>query len=174
MTNSAFIKVTRAISGNSISGKVTFAAKQGQIVQIKGSTTVGKPGVSDSNVELQLANGTRGFHLERDLIQGEVPLEMIAFNKDYLTPEILSPDGSGGYMGWASARQVQEVELEGSDLLDASITSGLALNTELSTKAGKVSVRGTVGVADELYGILRGYLAPAVAGNKRILVEVAQ
>ena len=139
---SSYLKVTRALAGNSLSGKLTFLAKRGQIVQIDGASVVGKPGVFNPDVAFKLATGTKGFFLERDAIYSPIPLDQILFNKDFGIPDVLSDDGSGGHIGYVSARECQEVEIEstsGGDLIDLSVDGNTAVNTPLTTKGGKIA-----------------------------------
>jgi hypothetical protein len=168
------LKVTRAHPGDSVSGKVTFTAKRGQFVQFDPATLAGKPQSFHPDVAFKLADGTRGFVLERDIINGPVPLDQILFLKNLLPPDTLSPDGLGGYFGWVSARKIEEAEFEGSNLIDASITGSTAAGTDLGLKAGKIAT--LVAAGGESIGRLRGQLAPQDPDNNtiRIVVEFIQ
>src|SRR4051812_24236512 len=105
------LKVTRALPADSVSGKVTFTAKRGNIVQFDPATLAGLKQSFDSNAAFKLANGTKGFVLERDIIQGPIPLDQVAFAKDFIVPDVLSTsDGGSTFFGWVSARQVEEAE----------------------------------------------------------------
>jgi hypothetical protein len=166
------VKVTRALSGNSLSGKITFVAKKGQHVQIDDTTTVDKPGVFNDDVAWKLADGTRGFMLERDVIVGPLPIGDVVFNTPnsiFGFPDVINPDTLVGY---ASARQVQEFEVEGDDLVDSSLDGSTAAGTEVTLLAGKVGLKGS---GDEVYGHVRGQLAPLDPDNNdfRLLIEVA-
>lgn len=130
-------KVTRALAGDAVSAQINFVAKRGQIVQINPTSAAGKSGVFTPDTAWKLATGTRGFHLERDVIVGPVPLEQVAFDTDFLIPDTINPDTSIGY---ASARKVQEFEVEGADLIDASIDGTTPVNTPVSTNGGKISL----------------------------------
>jgi hypothetical protein len=176
MTN--YFKVTRALPGDSLSAKIQAAggagtgdlvAKRGQMVQIDPATVVGQPSVFDTDVAWKLANGTRGFHLERNVVVGPIPLDQIAFNIDFNIPDLCNPDTKIGY---ASARKVQEFEIEGPDMIDVSLDGSTAAGTAVTSKAGKVSLKGT---SDELYGYLRGQLAKQDSTNTcRLLIEVVE
>lgn len=130
-------KVTRALPGDSVSGKITFAAKRGQIVQIDPTSVAAKGNVFTPDTAWKLATGTRGFHLERDVIVGPIDLATIAFDKDFLHPDVVNPDTNIGY---ASARKVQEFEVEGADLIDSSIDGNTPVNTPVSVNLGKLSL----------------------------------
>lgn len=173
-------KVTRALPGDSLSAKIQagggavsgdIVAVRGQMVQID-ATSIDpalQSGVFDERTKWKLANGTRGFHLERDVMVGPLPIESIAFEQAFLHPDLCNPDTKVGY---ASARKVQEFEVEGTDLIDSSLTSSTAAGTAVTSKAGKVSLKGT---GDELYGYVRGQLLPQDSGNTvRLLVEVVE
>jgi hypothetical protein len=171
-------KVTRALPGDSLSAQFkapngslpgAVVGRRGQMVQIDGATAAGKPGVFNSDVAWKLANNTRGFHLERDVIVGPIPFEQLLFLKDFLIADIVNQDS---LIGYASARKVQEFEAEGPDLIDAGVDGATAVGTALTSKAGKIGLKGA---NDELYGYLRGQLAAQDAGNAfRILVEVVE
>jgi hypothetical protein len=168
------MKVTRANEGDSASGKITFVAPRGCLVQIDGTASAGLPAAHDPGLTWKKANGTRAYVLERDVIQGPLPLDQIMFDKAIGTPDTLRPDGGSGYEGWVSARKIEEAEFEGPDLIDASITGSTAVGAALSTKAGKLSLQGEVAAGDEVVGYLRAHLAPLEAGQVRILVEFVQ
>lgn len=99
---SSYLKVTRALSGDSISGKVTFTAKRGQFVQLKGTSVAGKPGVFNPDVEFQLAQNTKGFVLERDIISGDIPLDQILFAKDFGIPDNIRDGADAVYVDAAT------------------------------------------------------------------------
>jgi hypothetical protein len=176
MTND--FKVTRALPGDSLSAQIKAAggavagdivAVRGQMVQIDPATAAGQPGVFDSDVAWKLANTTRGFHLERDVIVGAIPFEQIAFNKDFTHPDSVN---EATLVGYASARKVQEFEIEGPDLIDVSLDGTTAAGTAITSKAGKVSLKGS---SDELYGYLRAQLAKKDSTNTcRLLIEVVE
>jgi len=158
------VKVTRALDGNSISGKLAVAALAGMLVQTKPTTTANGAHVFTDSVELELATGRRGFVLERDVLnQTEHTLHQLMFQPGILTPELVNSH--------VSARQVQEIEVEGTGHLDASIVAGLSGGTKLTTSAGKWALI-TDAAAQEVAGILRGYLAPEDGGAVRVLIEV--
>jgi hypothetical protein len=176
-----FFKVTRALPGDSLSAQIEagntaasgdIVAVRGQIVQIDAASIdpAVQSGVFDDRTKWKLANGTRGFHLERDVIVGPLPIESIVFNQAFLHPDLCNPDTKVGY---ASARKVQEFEIEGADLIDSSLDENTAIGTALSSKSGKLSLKGT---GDELYGYLRAQLMPEDPDNNdfRFLVEVVE
>jgi len=178
MAGANLFKVTRALPGDSLSAQIKAAndavagdkvAVRGQMVQIDPTTAAGKSGVFDANVAWLLADGTRGFHLERDVIVGPIPLEQIAFMEDFTHPDTVNADTKIGY---ASARKVQEFEVEGPDLVDSSLTNSTPIDTKVSSKAGKIAA---VESGDEVYGYVRAQLAPHDSGNScRLLIEVLE
>lgn len=164
------IKVTRALEGPTISGKMAVVAPQGALVNIKASTVAGKPGVFDDATELELTTARRAFVLERDVLAGpDIPLDKLIFQNDILSPEVV-----GNYV---SARQVQEIEVEGAGLIDIGTATRLLsgatpIDSRLTTLAGKWALI-TDATIQELAGILRGQLAVEDAANTfRLLIEV--
>lgn len=176
-----FFKVLRALPGDSLSALIKAAdnaasgdivAVRGQAVQIDDSSidpTV-QTGVFDDRTAWKLADGNRGFHLERNVIVGPLPLETIAFDVDFLHPDVCNPDTKVGY---ASARKVQEFEIEGPDLIDSSLDENTAAGTPITLVAGKVAVQAS---GDELYGYLRAQLKPEdpVNNDFRLAIEVVE
>jgi len=139
------------------------------------------PGAASDVIEFELATGRKGFVLERELLNAtEIPLSnlMNIFPTGGTAAagtlaDIQSPELAGNHV---SARKVQEMEIEGTDLIDT-VTSGRALSgatavgVPLTTLAGKIALL-TDATTQELYGYLRGQLAPEGTGAFRILVEV--
>lgn len=178
------IKITRAIDGRSRSNKITFTAKRGQLVVEDGAAIAeaAAKNVFNPEVPWKLADGTKGVHLERDVVEGPLPLSF--FMRDtmdesnevsgFISPEVLHDNGDDTFSGYASARMVEEVELEGPDLIDDSIDDETAVNTEVSTKDGKICTVGAASAPAEVYGIIRAQLVPLEDGNVRVLVEVLQ
>ena len=71
------IRVTRALDGNICSAKSPLATAfvKGQIVNLKGSTIAGLASRQDDTIQWQLATGTKGFLLVRDVLNAtELPL----------------------------------------------------------------------------------------------------
>lgn len=135
---SSYLKVTRALPGNSTSAKINFTAVRGVIVQIDGASAAGKPGVFNPDVAWKKATGTKGFVLERDVIAAPIPLENLMFDKTFVQPDVLNASG----ITYVSAREVQEMEVEsasGGDLLDASVDGNTTAGTRLTTKNGKLA-----------------------------------
>lgn len=135
---SSYLKVTRALPGNSLSAKITFTAVRGLVVQIDPATAAGKPGVFNPDVAFKKATGTKGFFLERDVIAPPIPLENLMFNKTFIQPDVLNADS----IAYVSAREVQECEVEsasGGDLIDSSVDANTIAGTRLTTKAGKLA-----------------------------------
>jgi len=171
----SYIKVTRALDGNTRSGRITFTAKKGQLVVEDPATVATQGNVFTPPVSWKLANGEANpAHLERDVIQSPLPLDTFVFDKAFTTPDVMSKQADGSFEGYSSARTVQEVELEGPDLIDASITSGTAAGTEVSTKAGKISTVGAAGGDKAIYGTIVSQLVPVEEGNVRVLVSIAR
>ncbi|GEM_PF-4753489 len=148
-------QVRRADEGESVSGLIAFTAVRGKIVTHQLD--------ADGNKILVLADGQRGFHLERDVVS-EIPLENIVFQKDFIHPDLVNTD--------VSARKCQEVECEGADLIQLSgtglISSSTPLNTALGVTQGKYRVKQS---GDELQGYLRGVIPAIGDGDFRIMVE---
>lgn len=169
----SYCKVTRAFNGNSRSCKITFVAFQGQLVVEDPASMTAQVGVFDPAVKWKLANGEKGVALlERDVIVAPLPLDYFFFeNKYFLTPDIMRDLGGGSYEGYSTGRTVQEVEFEGVNYIDGSITTGTAAKTPLSTKAGKLSTVGAATSPAEVVATLVSQLTPLEAGNVRILVQ---
>ena len=154
-------KVTRALPGDSISGKLASAAVAGQLVQIKGSTVAGKTGVFHDAVEIELATGKRAFVLERDCLNDtKLPLDTIFWNRGHVSPTLVGQH--------ASARKVQEVEVEGSDLIHSgdaqALSAATPIHSEVTSVAGKYGLR-TDAATQELVGWVRGILGAQESGN---------
>lgn len=102
------------------------AAKRGTAYQDAGGTSLGTA---------ELADGTKplaGF-VTREVKASGPTLNDVVF-EDYLQPF------RGGQEG--SLEKFEELEVEGTDYIDASITSGTALQTDLSFTAGKLGTKG--------------------------------
>lgn len=151
------IKVTRAVAGDSVSAKVPFEAPQGLIVQFD-SANAGS---------FKKADGERGFVLQRDVTAEGPTLSDAVFNTNLISPVKVGLE--------ASARKVEEAEIEGDGLIllsgTGAISSGTAAGTELSTSAGRLYAAQS---GDEVIGWVREQLTPQDSGNNvRIRVEFA-
>ena len=114
------IRVTRALDGNVISAKTpaSTALVRGQIVQTKGSTVAGLASSINDAIQFELATGTKGFLLTRDVLNAtSVPLaNLFQIFPPGGTPgagtaaDLLSPELAGAVV---SAQAVQEYEVEG-------------------------------------------------------------
>lgn len=139
MANPNF-KVTRAQDGKAFAGKTTTPMVKGTLVRTSPSSVANKPGVFDDAATLILADGiSRAGLLERDVIAGTtIPLAQLLYGDDVLTSELV-----GAYV---AGRNVQEYEVEGSELIQTTgpqaLSSGTPLDVELTTQAGKVALRG--------------------------------
>lgn len=139
-------KVTRAQDGKSFAGKVTSAMVRGTLVRISPASIAGQPGVFNDLAQLIAASGvSRAGVLERDVIAadattGGLPLANFIYGDDILTPAIIG--------NFVSARNVQEYEVEGDDLIQLTgvdaIDGTTPVDTELSTIGGKLCLRGNV------------------------------
>jgi len=154
--NAANFSGTRAESGGGIvSGLVTELAPRGAMYT--------HTRASNGDFILSLASGKKGFHVERDVVEA-IPLENVVFLKDFVHPALVNTV--------VSARHFEDCEAEGAALVllsgTGAIASDTALNTELSTNAGRWSVRQT---GEELAGYLRGIIPAQGDGPFRIFVE---
>ena len=114
------IRVTRALDGNISSAKSPLATAfvKGQIVNLKGSTIAGLASRQDDTIQWQLATGTKGFLLVRDVLNAtELPLaNLLGIYQAGGTaalgtlPDVVSPELAGNVV---SALAVQEYEVEG-------------------------------------------------------------
>ena len=109
------IRVTRALDSNVISAKTpaSTALFKGQIVQLKGSTVAGLTSSISDAIQFELATGTKGFLLTRDVLNAaSVPLANLfqIFPPGAGTAADLSPELAGAVV---SAQAVQEYEVEG-------------------------------------------------------------
>jgi hypothetical protein len=155
MSNNANFQVTRADDGSVVSGLISVLAPRGAIVvhtlDAQGQTI------------LSLANGQRGFHLEREVVD-KIPLENVVFLVDFIHPSLVNTT--------VTARKCQEVQAETSELIvlegAGAITAATPIDTPLSTSGGKFSVQQE---GEELMGYLRGIVPPKGDGAFRIMVE---
>lgn len=172
MSSTADYKVTRARDGAVIAGKTVSALAskpQGTLVRTK-NPTASATSVNDDTVELELCEGKGPIAvLERDILANgaDIPLTELMFDNELLTPVRVGNQ--------ASARIVEELEVEGADLVQASggqaLSGSTAVDSELTALGGKWALR-TNRTTQELCGRLRGFIAPVHAGNVRLLVEV--
>ncbi len=112
----------------------------------------------------ELADGTRMIagHVTRDVnIGGPVLGDIIYPNRTEL-PFTATQE--------ASFERSEQVEVEGASYIDASVTAGTAIETQLSFLAGKFS---TVGSGQRAFYVLREVMTPETAGNLRIRVQRA-
>jgi len=154
-TTAANFSVTRAENGAVVSGLITVCAPRGAIYEQKFD--------AQGNPLLIPANGKRGFHLERDIVN-RVPLEDVVFLRDFVHPALNNTT--------VSARKVEEAQAEDADLVllsgTGAISAATPLDTPLSTFQGKYYLQQD---GDELLGYLRGIIPPAGSGAFRIVVE---
>jgi len=119
------IRITRALDGNVISAKTPASTSllKGQIVQLKGSTASGLSSSMSDAIEFELATGTKGFLLVRDVLNAtELPLNNLlgiypagGTQAAGTIPDVISPELAGAVV---SALAVQEYEVEGdSDMI---------------------------------------------------------
>ena len=155
------IRVRKRHEGQAISGKVAFACPLGAFVNYD-PADVATP-------SLKLASGVRAFSLQRQVIddQGQgIPLQNLVFpNSIIINPELI-----GNHV---TAAKLLEAEVEGPTLLPSglanSVTAQTPAGTELTTYQGGIVIRQQ---GQELFGNLRGQLAPVDSGNPaRILVQ---
>jgi hypothetical protein len=167
MSNNANFQVTRADDGSVVSGLISVLAPRGAIVVHE----------LDANGQtiLKPANGQRGFHLEREVVN-QIPLENVVFLVDFIHPSLINTT--------VTARKCQEVQAEGGDLIllesepdgqpgqgapvAGAISAATPLGTPLSTNGGKFSVQQE---GEELMGYLRAVFPPKGDGAFRIMVE---
>lgn len=161
-------QATHPIDGRTITGKTDFLAKPGMLVRFKDN------GVALNGVrELELATNVKGFPITREVVAVTtgVDRELMAAAFGNTDPQFTSPVEQGGQ---SSGQATKFAELEGDDLLDASITLVLAEDTELTSTAGKLKVRDTP-ASQELVGILRQHLPVRDAGSTtRVRVEYSE
>lgn len=150
-------------SRHSIGGKLAVAAKRGQIVRRKAGTTD----------ELELATGTGGFHLTRDVVTAA---DAKAFHEADLLRE-----NKGGFQtpfvvdGAVQAEDFAEVWVEGPDLLGAGMDNSVTVGTPLMVSGGKFIPLATP-ATNENYGVVRENIAainhPGPA--RRFLIQITR
>ena len=156
------LRITRAVSGDSVSAVAPFVAVQGNGVQFDPSNPA----------QYVLANGTRGFLLERDVLDPITYAAMIL--KDDVFMDNLVPPIKQGLD--VSARKVEEAEIEGDmGLVQTSgtgaINSGTAGGTPLTWLNGRIGLQSG---SQEIAGWLRAQMTPQDPANSvRIRVEFA-
>lgn len=147
---------------HSIGGVLAVAAVRGMIVCRSTS----------AEDTLALATGKAGFFLTRDVVANEAALKAY-HDADELRPNkagFQTPAVAGDVV---QAEELHEVWVEGTDLLDASITNSTPAGSKLTTTAGKFALL-TNSNTQECVGIIRTVLAAqnAVAPAKRFLIEI--
>ena len=156
------LKITRAVAGDSVSAAVPFIAPQGTGVQFDPATPS----------QYALANGTRGFMLERDVI-ASATYDATILKDDVFMDNLVPPIRQGLE---CAARKVEEAELEGDmGLVQTSgthaITSGTAGGTALTYLNGLLAQQSGT---QEVAGWIRAQLTPLDTANTvRIRVEFA-
>lgn len=164
-------KITRALSGNVVSAKIPFAAPRGLAVQFNPD----KPQTFGlGTAEFQKATGTRGFFLERDVLEQEAfDAAMLSYALDPGRNVLISPEKVGYFV---TGRAAQEIEVEGLELVLTSGTGAISdstpAGTEVSFDRGKLRVKQS---GDEVVGWLREQITPLESVNVCALrVELAQ
>lgn len=156
---------------------ITAGALTGALVQINpASTTLARNGLEGAR--WMLADGTIGsvYLLTREVLSSTystIPLENIVYQADMQTPQLLGEQVTG----LKAANCI--VEFEGTDYIDVAgdgaISSGTAINSELTCTAGKIALKsqviGEFGQNLATVGRLLGFATPETAGNLRIVVE---
>lgn len=156
------IRITRAVSGDSISAICPVPAPQGTLVNFDPANPA----------QYRLVTGKRGFLLERDVLD-PTSYDTTILKDDVFMDNLVPPIKQGLEV---SARKVEEAEVEGDGGLilpsgTGAITSATAADTELSSNNGMFSVRQN---GQELVGWLRAQLTPQDPANGcRIRVEFA-
>lgn len=160
-----YFQVTRARNGNVVSALINFEAPRGLAVQFDPSKS---SAFGDGTAEFVRATNTRGFYLERDVVTEIPAIDFLFPQRRVLTQEVVG--------NRVTAREPQEIIVEGLDLVMTSgtgaISSGTAANTKLGLFNGKWRVQQG---SDELAGYLREQMAIQDAANLcAIRVEIPQ
>jgi hypothetical protein len=150
------VVILQARDSEVIHGVANFNALEGNAVIIDPTNVL----------NLALATGTRGFVLQRDVVDA-ISLEESVFGLNLKAPTKKGTE--------ATARRVTLLEVEGAERLSPSgtgaITADTAAHTALEWNAGALRVAQ---VGSEVAGYLRAQLTPLYpeAGTARILVEL--
>ena len=146
---------------HSIGGKLAVAAKRGMIVSRKA-------GAVD---ELELATGKAGFFLARDVVSA-------ADAKAFVEADELRPNKSGfqsPYVidGSVQAEDFEEIWVEGTDLLNASMDVNTPVGAQVTTSAGKFTEVTSLTTQEVIGKVVLNIAAiNTVAPARRFLLQI--
>lgn len=146
--------------GEAVYGVMNVNAVRGNFVQLKNNSAA----ANSAGNELELvADGNKGFYLTRDVVDDSDSVRLAHFvhqDQSFTNPFI---KGQSQCTGQSLGGGV----FEGTDILDASITSLLTAGTKIKFLAGKIAAAG----ADPAAGELVRQLTPLNGGSCRVEIH---
>ncbi len=148
-----------------ITGILPVAAVMGMIVNRNSTTT-------DTSDVLQLSTGRAGYFLRRDVVT-------VAARKAWLDADELRPNKGGFEVpyvidGAVTAEDFDEVWVEGSALLDASMDAATAVGANVTSSAGKFAEVTNLATQDILGVVQVNEAALNGGGGRRFLIRVTR